>query len=385
MTTCLSWLPRYATCSARVPRFEEQPTHHRGTVGCVSHPITRQNLVVSEWGYQVLRSRAHTIKSHFLARCIVPSTSLYSQISSPYLRSSDVEYNSRVVDLPAAFMRHSVAVLRGFPASWTQVERTRRQTGGARGKERWRAARVVWWVAHNRMRRDLSAHLIYVLVCLIFGNFVEFSLFWVENWAAWRFLVPVVRSAASCLFHDARTLPVGGIARTAKGVLAGELSICRVHSLNNGTLVSDIFSLPMYSISLLPNFFHSGVPSVPRNVRVIVNFQVAPSFNCGIFKTRITFFPLRLNLSQRKFRFSCFPSFQPERPFLKYSKKGEQKGSWKLPQGGTFLEDHTITAGLFYHPRTSKVTECQVNSLVKMSKKIFRQVKSKRIDWTGWF
>ena len=64
-----------------------------------------------------MRLRAHAIKSHFLARCIVLSTSLYSQISSPSLRFSDVEYNSQVVDLPAAFMRHSVAVLRGFPAS----------------------------------------------------------------------------------------------------------------------------------------------------------------------------------------------------------------------------------------------------------------------------
>ena len=44
--------------------------------------------------------------------------------------------------------------------------------------------------------------------------------------------------------------------------------------LNNGNLVSDIFSLLMYSISLLPNSFHSGVHSVPRNVRVIVKIEI---------------------------------------------------------------------------------------------------------------
>ena len=44
--------------------------------------------------------------------------------------------------------------------------------------------------------------------------------------------------------------------------------------LNDGTLVSDIFSLLMYSISLLPNSFHSEVPSVLRNVRVIVKIEI---------------------------------------------------------------------------------------------------------------
>ena len=44
--------------------------------------------------------------------------------------------------------------------------------------------------------------------------------------------------------------------------------------LNNGNLVSDIFSLLVYSISLLPNSFHSGVPSVPRNVCVIVKIEI---------------------------------------------------------------------------------------------------------------
>ena len=84
---------------------------------CVD-PVTRRNLVDV---FELRISSSEITRSWY--QVSLPG-SMYSVFHFPEraglltsLRFSDVECSSQVVDLPAAFMRDSAVVLRGFPAS----------------------------------------------------------------------------------------------------------------------------------------------------------------------------------------------------------------------------------------------------------------------------